>query len=429
MAAQDAMMANTQAAQAAQDAAAANPQNTMAAAGVQLAAGEAADLKFMARAIELAKGGSGWTNPNPLVGAVVVKDGRIIGEGCHQRIGGLHAERNALAACTESPEGATIYVTLEPCNHHGHQPPCVDALIEAGVSRVVVASQDPNPLVSGQGNARLRAAGIQVDTDVMRHVADELNPIFFHHMTRNLPFVVAKWAMTADGHISAYTGDSQWVSGPESRADVHELRHRLAAIMVGIGTVLTDDPSLTCRRANGAMGNHPLRVVCDSRLLIPLDSQLVRTASEVPVLVCTCSADEQKRAALEAQGVEVAVLPADESGHVSLTAVMGHLNRKGIDSVLLEGGAGLNATAFAEGLVSQVVCYLAPKIIGGQGAVPVGGQGIPKMADALELGEPVVEMVGSDVKLTFGMGGEKPITLYPANVEIYPTLIGEAGDS
>lgn len=379
-----------------------------------------ADRRFMLRAIELAAGGSGWTNPNPLVGAVIVKDGRIIGEGCHERCGDLHAERNALGSCVESPRGATAYVTLEPCSHHGRQPPCADALIEAGIARVVVGSRDPNPLVHGRGNARLRAAGIRVDEDVLRRECDRLNPIFFHFMETGLPFVVAKWAMTADGHISACTGDSRWVSCEQSRLEVHELRHRLAAIMVGINTVLADDPSLTCRRGDGALGNHPLRVVCDSRLRIPLNSRLVRTARDAPVLVCACRDDPRKVAALRDAGASVELVPADDRGHVSLRAVMELLGARKIDSVLLEGGGSLNASAFAEGLVNEAIVYVAPKIIGGAGACPVGGPGIPAMADAWKLGAPRVAAVGRDVRLEYPVNGSPLIDLYPAEGERYP---------
>ena len=243
----------------------------------------ALDESMMRRAIMLARQGAGWTNPNPLVGAVVVKDGRVIGEGYHEVYGGLHAERNALAACGEDPAGSTLYVTLEPCCHTGKQPPCTEAVIAAGISRVVVGSRDPNPLVSGKGNEALRAAGIEVVEDVLRERCDALNPVFFHFMKTGRPYIVSKWAMTLDGKIATHSGDSQWVSCEESRADTHRLRHRLAAIMVGINTVIADDPLLTARCEFPA--NQPLRVVVDGKLRIPLESQLVRTAGEVPVLL------------------------------------------------------------------------------------------------------------------------------------------------
>ncbi len=363
------------------------------------------DLAYMRRAIELAQTATGWTNPNPLVGAVVVKEGRIIGEGCHERYGSLHAERNALASCSESASGATVYVTLEPCNHTGKQPPCVDALIEAGIAKVVVGSRDPNPLVSGKGNARLRAAGIEVQEDFLRDECDALNPVFFHYIMSKTPYVVAKWAMTADGKIATRTGDSRWVSNEASRAQVHELRHRLAAIMVGIGTVLADDPMLTARVAGVEHLNQPLRIVCDSRLRIPVDCKLVQTAHDVPVLVVT-AADVQGEAQekvdkLQGLGVEVLQI-AGQDGRVDLKQLMVDLGARGSDSVLLEGGGTLNEQAFADGIVNEAVVYIAPKVAGGRDAkTPVSGTGLALMADAYLLGSPKVELVGDDVKITY----------------------------
>ena len=364
------------------------------------------DCAFMRRAIGLARKGAGWTNPNPLVGAVIVKDGRIIGEGWHERYGEAHAERNALADCARracDPAGATMYVTLEPCCHTGKQPPCADAVVQASIARVVVGSRDPNPLVAGKGNARLREAGLLVDEDVLRGECDELNPIFFHYITTKLPFVVAKWAMTLDGKIATRTGDSRWVSNERSRADVHELRHRLAAIMVGKGTVARDDPSLTARR--GVPSNQPVRVVVDSRLSISPESQLVRTAHEVPVLVGTALSPDCERAIqLRELGVEVLSVP-DEAGRVDLRALMAALGELGIDSVLVEGGGGLHEAMFRAGLVNQVIVYLAPKVVGGVDAKsPLEGQGVALMAEAYGLGQPCVELFGSDVKLMYEVG-------------------------
>ena len=364
------------------------------------------DCAFMRRAIGLARKGAGWTNPNPLVGAVIVKDGRIIGEGWHERYGEAHAERNALADCARracDPAGATMYVTLEPCCHTGKQPPCADAVVQASIARVVVGSRDPNPLVAGKGNARLREAGLLVDEDVLRGECDELNPIFFHYITTKLPFVVAKWAMTLDGKIATRTGDSRWVSNERSRADVHELRHRLAAIMVGKGTVARDDPSLTARR--GVPSNQPVRVVVDSRLSISPESQLVRTAHEVPVLVGTALSPDCERAIqLRELGVEVLSVP-DEAGRVDLRALMAALGERGIDSVLVEGGGGLHEAMFRAGLVNQVIVYLAPKVVGGVDAKsPLEGQGVALMAEAYGLGQPCVELFGSDVKLMYEVG-------------------------
>ena len=229
------------------------------------------DTDYMKRAIELAVKARGWTSPNPMVGAVIVKDGQIIGEGYHERYGQLHAERNALAACTQSPEGAVVYVTLEPCCHYGKTPPCTEALIEAKVSRVVIGSRDPNPKVSGKGAAVLREAGIEVTEDFLRSECDEINPVFFHYITTGQPYVALKYAMTADGKIAAHTGKSQWITGEEARNHVHRLRHCYSGIMAGIGTVLADDPMLNCRLENG---RSPVRIVCDSKLRIPENSRL-----------------------------------------------------------------------------------------------------------------------------------------------------------
>ena len=240
----------------------------------------------MRLALELAKRGCGWTNPNPMVGAVLVKHGRIIGQGYHTRYGELHAEREALKACTESPEGATMYVTLEPCCHHGKQPPCTDAILEAGIARVVVGSEDPNPLVAGKGLERLRVQGVEVATGVLRDACDALNQVFFHFIQTRRPYVVMKYAMTMDGKIATRTGASQWITGEAARRRVHQDRHRYAAVLAGIGTVLADDPLLTCRLEGG---KNPIRVLCDTHLRIPLHSQIVRTAREVPTILAAVS--------------------------------------------------------------------------------------------------------------------------------------------
>ena len=397
----------------------------------------AADARFMRRAIELAWRGWGWTNPNPLVGCVLVRDGRIIGEGWHEKCGQAHAERNALADCArraaEEPagercadtapnadparghaRGATAYVTLEPCCHTGKQPPCTEALIAAGVARVVVGSRDPNPLVAGKGSAKLREAGIRVDEDALRAECDELNPIFFRFISRKTPYVVAKWAMSADGKIACASGDARWVSGPESRRDTHELRHRLAAIAVGIDTVLADDPLLTCRRQDEP-GNQPLRVVLDSRLRIPEDCALVRSCAqgEAPLAVATCASVDDpatdagaKAQRLHALGVEVLHVPQDAVGHVAVRPLLRALGEKGIDSLLVEGGSGIHGTFFDEGAVDEVVVYLAPKVVGGADAPgPVAGAGAAKMAEATALGRARAHALGGDLKITFAASG------------------------
>ena len=238
--------------------------------------------KYMRRAIALAEKGTGFTNPNPLVGAVIVRDGRVIGEGYHERYGDLHAERNALKNVTEDPMGATMYVTLEPCCHHGKQPPCTDAIIESGIAEVVIGSRDPNHLVAGKGEEILRNSGIKVTNDYLRSECDELNPVFFHYITTGRPYVVMKYAMTMDGKIATRTGESQWITGEEARSEVHRMRHRYSAIMAGIGTVLADDPMLNTR-IEGLTS--PIRVIIDSNLRIPLNSRILKTAKEYETIV------------------------------------------------------------------------------------------------------------------------------------------------
>ena len=270
----------------------------------------------MRRAISLAQKGVGWTNPNPMVGAVIVKDGRIIGEGYHRRCGELHAERNAIASLTEPAGGATIYVTLEPCCHYGKTPPCTEAILENGIKRVVIGSRDPNPLVSGKGANYLRAHGIEVEEDFLREECDRLNPVFFHYITTGKPYTVMKYAMTLDGKIATRTGASKWITGEEARRHVHALRGHYAAIMAGIGTVLADDPMLNCRldREEGE-AHQPLRVIVDSRLRIPEGSQICRSAREYPTVVaCALDFDRDvegagRKSRLESLGIRVVSFP------------------------------------------------------------------------------------------------------------------------
>ena len=343
---------------------------------------------YMRRAIELARNGKGWTNPNPLVGAVIIKDGTIIGEGWHHKYGELHAEREALKDCRErgnDASGADIFVTLEPCCHFGKQPPCTQAIIEAGIKRVFVGSRDPNPLVHGKGNTFLRQNGVEVIEDFLRNECDALNPIFFHYITTKTPYVALKYAMTADGKIATKTGASKWITGESARAYVHELRNRYAAILCGIGTVLADNPVLNCRMKGG---KNPLRVICDSKLRIPLDCQLVKTAKEIPTIVAYADETEKenakKIAELEKTGVEVLRLPADKEGSIDLGALMRTLGERKIDSVLIEGGGEINFSALSAGIVNKIYAFIAPKLFGGGSAAksPVGGAGITSVEEA-----------------------------------------------
>ncbi|MGN8889802.1 bifunctional diaminohydroxyphosphoribosylaminopyrimidine deaminase/5-amino-6-(5-phosphoribosylamino)uracil reductase RibD [Dysosmobacter sp. HCP28S3_G4] len=354
------------------------------------------DETYMRRAIVLAERGAGWTSPNPMVGAVIVKDGRIIGEGWHRRYGEAHAERNALQSCTESPVGAVLYVTLEPCCHHGKQPPCTDAILEAGIRRVAVGSGDPNPLVVGKGVELLRSHGVTVDTGVLKEECDALNPVFFHFIQTKRPYVVIKYAMTMDGKIATRTGDSQWITGEAARQRVHQDRHRYSAIMAGVGTVLADDPLLTCRMEGG---KNPVRIICDSHLRTPPDSRVVRTAREVPTILAAAAPPPECRKALEDAGCQVWDLPGPE-GRVDLNALMDRLGARGIDSVLLEGGGELNWAALHSGIVQKVQAYIAPKLFGGTAAKsPIAGLGVETPAQAVRLVRTTVTQIGEDFLL------------------------------
>ena len=368
--------------------------------------------KYMYRAIELAKSGIGKVNPNPLVGAVIVKDGQIISEGYHKAYGDLHAERNAFQNLKkkEDAKGAQMYVTLEPCCHHGKQPPCTEAIIEQGISKVYVGSNDPNELVAGKGIQVLRDAGIEVVTEFLKEECDALNPVFFHYITTKTPYVVMKYAMTLDGKIATRTGHSQWVSGEESRNRVQQTRNALKGIMVGIGTVLNDDPSLTCRIEGG---RNPIRIICDSKLRIPLSSNVVTTAKEAPTILATIEPHpeynrfwHEQKEALEKEGVEVLVVK-ELNGQLDLNDLMIKLGGKQMDGILLEGGPTLNYAALKSGIVNRIEAYVAPKFFGGAGFyTPVGGAGVELATEALGCKLVSVEQIGEDVLLSYAVGKE-----------------------
>lgn len=367
--------------------------------------------KYMRRAIKLAKKGSGHVNPNPLVGAVIVRDGEIIGEGYHECYGQLHAERNAIANAKKrgnSLEGSTIYVTLEPCCHYGKTPPCTEAIIEEKIARVVVGSDDPNPLVSGKGFQMLREKGIEVIPHFLKEECDAMNHVFFHYIRTGTPYVAMKYAMTMDGKIACYTGDSKWVTGEESRAHVQTLRNHYKGIMAGIGTVLADDPMLNCRIEGG---RDPIRIIADSHLRIPIDSQLVRTAGQQPLIVaCLPDADEEKAAQLKEKGIEVLRIPGvttaditeEQKEVISLPVLMKELGARKIDGILLEGGGQLNESALQAGIVDRIYCYIAPKIFGGaQAKTPVEGQGLTRAADAWQFNRIGMQEFGQDILLEY----------------------------
>ncbi len=376
--------------------------------------------KFMRRAVELAKGGIGAVDPNPLVGAVIVKDNKIIGEGYHERYGGLHAERNALASVAGTDlceatahfqnlrdilSGADMYVTLEPCAHHGKTPPCTEAIIESGISRVIIGSRDPNPLVAGKGVQQLEAAGIEVIQDFCRKECDALNKKFFHFITTGKPYVLMKYAMTADGKIATKTGASKWISCEKSREYVHELRNEYPAILAGIGTVLADDPMLTAR-IPGA--RNPMRVITDSSLRIPAGCNILKTAADIPTVIISAMTDKEfgsseKKAMIENMGAEVINLPG-EDGHVDLKKVVNFLGERKISGLLIEGGGGVNYSALKAGIVNEVNVFVAPKIFGGAAKTPVGGEGVELPDEAVGLILISSELMGEDVLLKYKTG-------------------------
>jgi len=351
----------------------------------------------MRRALELARRGLGFVEPNPAVGAVIVaEDGCIVGEGWHEQFGGPHAEVMAFAAAGDASRGATLFVTLEPCCHFGKTPPCTHAVIAAGIRRVVVATVDPATHVNGGGIAELRASGVEVEVGLLADDARRLIAPFAKLMTTGQPWVHAKWAMTLDGKIASKTGSSQWITNAASRAVVHQLRGRMDAIVVGIGTVLADDPLLTARPPGPRT---PLRIVLDSAARTPLESQLVLTARNVRTLVVvTHRASAVDRAALQAAGVEVREVVENAFGHPDLTAVLDELGRQRFTHVLVEGGGRLLGHCFDLSVIDEVHAFLAPKLIGGVSAPsPLAGHGLTEMSSAVQLEHTTVEILEGDV--------------------------------
>jgi diaminohydroxyphosphoribosylaminopyrimidine deaminase/5-amino-6-(5-phosphoribosylamino)uracil reductase len=353
----------------------------------------APDDLWMRRALELAERGRGQVEPNPLVGAVVVRDGQLVGEGWHPRFGLAHAEVNALAAAGESARGATLYVTLEPCCHHGKTPPCTDAIVRAGVGRVVAAMQDPFPDVAGQGGALLKAAGVAFESGVCEAEARRLNAPYLKLLATGRPYVHAKWAMTLDGKIATRTGDSKWISNEASRRHVHELRGRMDAIVVGIGTVLADDPLLTARPPGPRT---PARIVLDSQGRTPVTCRLARTARETPTIIATAGAAAP---GLRELGCELVCLPSS-SGRVALPALLDELGRRRLTNVLVEGGSAVLGAFLDARAIDEVHVAIAPRLAGGaQALTPLGGRGADKIAEALSLVSCSVQALDGDLLL------------------------------
>ncbi len=354
------------------------------------------DHKWMARAIDLAIKGKGFTAPNPVVGAVIVKDGRVVGEGYHKKAGADHAEVAAMKSSEASLIGSTAYVTLEPCNHTGSTGPCAIALLKAGVARVVIGASDKSPKMGKRGAVALRKAGVAVKTGVLKKECEQLVADFTKHSATGFPYVTLKTAMTIDGKVATFRGDSKWITSQASRKRVHVMRRESDAIMVGISTVLLDDPELTARY--GAKGRKPLRIVVDSYLRIPLGSKLVKSAHKTPLLVATTSkAGDKKVKQLEKDGVTILKLP-QSGGKVSLKPLLTLLGKMGVMSLLLEGGGKLSGAFVDKGLVDKVAFFIAPKIVGG-GYCAINGKGVGGMGDAMPVNGLSVTRIGPDILL------------------------------
>jgi diaminohydroxyphosphoribosylaminopyrimidine deaminase/5-amino-6-(5-phosphoribosylamino)uracil reductase len=353
------------------------------------------DAAWMRRALKLAAKGRGRTAPNPMVGAVVVRDGRSVGEGYHPRAGEPHAEVFALRAAGDAAAGATLYVTLEPCCHHGRTPPCTDAILAAGVRKVVAAMGDPFPKVSGGGFRVLREAGVDVDVGLLEAEAIDLNRAYVKVQRTGLPWVTLKMAMTLDGKIATRTGDSRWVTGEAARRHVHRLRDWNDAVLVGSGTALADDPELTARLPRA---RNPVRVIADRRARLPVSSKLANTAHQTPTILLTAKGAEA--GSLEARGIQLERIP-HSADRLDLRAALARLAERGLHSVLCEGGAGLAGSLLEAGLVDEIAWFIAPKLVGGREAPgPIGGAGVENMVEAIQLEDIRIRRLGPDLLLT-----------------------------
>lgn len=356
------------------------------------------DYKYMRRALGLAEMARGFTSPNPMVGAVIVKNGKIIGEGYHKKYGDWHAEVNAFNNATEDVTGGTMYVTLEPCSHTGKTPPCADKIIEKKLGRVVVATKDPNPLVSGRGIERIKKAGIKVDVGVMSNESIILNEVFMKYIVSKRPFVIYKSSTTLDGKIATVKGESRWISNEISRNKVHLMRHFYSGIMVGINTVISDDPMLNCR-IDGLTS--PIRIVVDSSLKIPVDCKLVQTADKYRTIVATIQNDNSLKAEMLKQFGVTVIKIKELNGRVDLDNLMDILGNMGIDSILIEGGGTLAFNVFKQNIIDKVVYYIAPKIFGGMSAkTSVEGDGFNYINECVKLKDISTEIVNDDVCIT-----------------------------
>lgn len=357
------------------------------------------DREYMQLALDLAASAKGNTNPNPCVGAVLVKDGVIVGTGLHRKAGEPHAEVHAFNMAGDHARGATLYVTLEPCSHFGKTPPCANLVKESGVSRVVVATMDPNPSVAGRGINLLREAGIEVEVGLLEGEARKLNERFIHNMVTNKPFVISKFAMTLDGKIATHNGHSKWITSEEARLQVHKLRHEIDGILVGVGTVLADNPSLTTRLPN-RQGKNPIRIILDSELKTPLNANVVNTVEAETIIVCGKEVDSTKVRQLTDNGVQVLFVQKTEQG-LDLVEMLDELYKLGITDLLVEGGAEIHASFLRAGLINKVLVYMAPKLLGGRHSkTPFAGMDIDTIDEALQLEFESIEQVGPDLCIT-----------------------------
>ena len=350
-------------------------------------------VKMMRMALALARRGVGKTAPNPAVGCVIVRDGAVVGRGWHKKAGTPHAEVHALNDAGDLAAGADAYVTLEPCSHYGKTPPCAKALIEARVARVFVGMVDPNPLVAGNGIEMLRGAGIEVEVGILEGECRELNRPFIKWIQTRRPYVILKSAVTLDGKTATASGDSKWITSDRARRDVHRLRGRVDAIMVGVGTVVKDDPLLNCRVPGG---KDPLRVVVDSTLRIPLHAAVLGVRSDAGTVIATCCDDRSRMESVAARGAEILICK-ESGGGVDLVDLFARLGERGVQSVLLEGGSHLAGAALRAGLVDRCMIYLAPKLVGGAGMGLFAGEGAALMGDAIRLEGMTVRRVGVDL--------------------------------
>jgi diaminohydroxyphosphoribosylaminopyrimidine deaminase/5-amino-6-(5-phosphoribosylamino)uracil reductase len=354
------------------------------------------DIKFMKEALSLALKSEGLTSPNPLVGAVIVKGNRIIARGYHKKAGSKHAEILAIESAGKRAKGATLYINLEPCTHYGRTPPCAPEIIKSGIKRVVIAMQDPNPLVNGKGIEKLKKEGVKVQTGILEEKAKSINEVYVKYITKKMPFIMLKWAMSLDGKIATYTGDSKWISHETSRDFTHRLRGKFDAVLIGIKTLLKDNPQLN---THGKGVKEPKRMIVDSKGRIPLDCNLLKTEGGQVILATTNKISKEKIEGLKKRGVEI-ILNECENGRVNLKALMKELAKREITSVLVEGGGEITASVLKDKLADKFTAFISPMIIGGKDAVsPVGGKGIEKIINSAKIHKFSIKKIGEDIMI------------------------------